>query len=282
MLSACVVDRWIAEGASSARRDALLLPDGWSSILSPTPLSQRMDRFLRGNLALAAECRAKTGADRTRERLIEAMESRRVAPHPSMAHRSGAHRLWLRTDSRPAVPPRGARVAGGDLSTVSGLDPRTPGAAAAPAARQPGSAPGTSPPSPRGPAPAGRSAAARPCAMASTGNPVVSTRCYQRPPMLWHTRNVQPLLPMRVQILHHEERPVGKHCDPAMDVEERPQAASSAASPCSPRSAGGQRRGLRRCLTHCFHPHHPCQNRRAGLSLARVMDVTGCEFCNCL
>ena len=36
---ACVVDRWISDGESSARRDSPLLPDGWSYTLSPKNLS---------------------------------------------------------------------------------------------------------------------------------------------------------------------------------------------------------------------------------------------------
>src|SRR5262249_16867067 len=84
------------------------------------------------------------------------MEGRRAAPHPSMAHRSRAHRLWPTADPRPAAPPRGTRVAGRHLSAVSELNPREIGAAAAPAAREPGRAPGPFLPSPRGPAPARR------------------------------------------------------------------------------------------------------------------------------
>src|SRR5256885_5914889 len=60
----------------------------------------------------------------------EAMEVLRAAIHPSMAHRSGAHRLW------PPAPARGAGVAGRDLSAVSRLHPRETRAAAAPAARE--------------------------------------------------------------------------------------------------------------------------------------------------
>jgi hypothetical protein len=71
------------------------------------------------------------------------MEVRDAAPHPSVAHRPGAHRL------RPAVPSCGAGVAGRHLSAVSGLDPLQTGAAAAPAAREPGRAAGTPPPWPR-------------------------------------------------------------------------------------------------------------------------------------
>ena len=52
-----------------------------------------------------------------REDLREAMEVLRAALHPSVAHRPGAHGL------RPAVPSRGAGVAGRHLSAVSGLDP---------------------------------------------------------------------------------------------------------------------------------------------------------------
>ena len=59
----------------------------------------------------------------------EALEVLRAALHPSMAHRSGAHRLW------PSAPPRGAGVAGGDLSAVSGLHPRETCAVAASAVR---------------------------------------------------------------------------------------------------------------------------------------------------
>jgi hypothetical protein len=70
----------------------------------------------------------------------EALEVLRAALHPSMAHRSGAHRLW------PSAPPRGAGVAGGDLSAVSGLHPRETRAVAASAAREPPRAPGPLPP----------------------------------------------------------------------------------------------------------------------------------------
>jgi hypothetical protein len=70
----------------------------------------------------------------------EAREVLRAALYPSMAHRARAHRLW------PPAPPRGAGVAGRDLSTMSRLDPRETGTAATPAAREPGSAPGLSPP----------------------------------------------------------------------------------------------------------------------------------------
>ena len=61
--------------------------------------------------------------------LREALEVLRVVRHPSMAHRSGAYRLW------PSAPPRGAGVAGGDLSAVSGLHPRETRAVAASAVR---------------------------------------------------------------------------------------------------------------------------------------------------
>src|SRR6266446_6725276 len=67
----------------------------------------------------------------THHAMREALEVLRAALHPSMAHRSGAHRLW------PSAPPRGAGVAGGDLSTVSGLHPRQTRAVAASAAREP-------------------------------------------------------------------------------------------------------------------------------------------------
>src|SRR5438874_327185 len=80
---------------------------------------------------------------RTRKALTGAREVRDAATHPSMAHRSGAYRLWPTADPRPTAPPRGARVAGRDLSAVSGLDPLETGAAAAPAAREPGRAIGT-------------------------------------------------------------------------------------------------------------------------------------------
>src|SRR4030095_8220366 len=61
----------------------------------------------------------------THRTMREALEVLRAALHPSMAHRSGAHRLW------PSAPPRGAGVAGGDLSAVSGLHPRENRAVAA-------------------------------------------------------------------------------------------------------------------------------------------------------
>ena len=59
----------------------------------------------------------------------EALEVLRVVLHPSMAHRSGAYCLW------PSAPACGARVAGGDLSAVSGLHPRETCAVAASAVR---------------------------------------------------------------------------------------------------------------------------------------------------
>src|SRR5262252_3348954 len=77
----------------------------------------------------------------------EAREVCRAALHPSMARRSGAHGLW------PPAPPRGAGVAGGDLSAVSGLHPRATRAAAAPAARALPRAAGAPPPRRRGPGP---------------------------------------------------------------------------------------------------------------------------------
>src|SRR5215471_3774077 len=79
-----------------------------------------------------------------------------------MDHRAGADRLWPTADPRPAAPPRGARVAGRDLSAVSGLNPLEIGTAAAPAAREPGRVAGRLPPWPRGPAPACRSDPALP------------------------------------------------------------------------------------------------------------------------
>src|SRR4030095_13779433 len=85
----------------------------------------------------------------THRALREALEVLRAALHPSMAHRSGAHRLW------PSAPPCGAGVAGGDLSAVSGLHPRETRAVAASAAREPPRAPGPLPPERRRPAPAG-------------------------------------------------------------------------------------------------------------------------------
>src|SRR5215467_16180183 len=85
----------------------------------------------------------------------EALEVLRAALHPSMAHRSGAHRLW------PSAPPRGAGVAGGDLSAVSGLHPRETRAAAAPAARELPRAAGAPPPRRRGPGPSCCSAQGR-------------------------------------------------------------------------------------------------------------------------
>src|SRR5215475_12144665 len=80
----------------------------------------------------------------------EAREVFRAAIHPSMARRSGAHGLW------PPAPPRGAGVAGGDLSAVSGLHPRETRAAAAPAARELPRAAGAPPPRRRGPGPSSR------------------------------------------------------------------------------------------------------------------------------
>src|ERR671939_1491187 len=65
----------------------------------------------------------------THRALREALEVLRAVLHPSMAHRSGAHRLW------PSAPPRGAGVAGGDLSAVSRLHPRETRAVAAAAVR---------------------------------------------------------------------------------------------------------------------------------------------------
>jgi len=85
----------------------------------------------------------------------EALEVLRAAHHPSMAHRSGAHRLW------PAAPLRGAGVAGGDLSAVSGLHPRETRAVAAAAAREPPRVPGPLPPERRCPGHAARSPPAR-------------------------------------------------------------------------------------------------------------------------
>ena len=61
--------------------------------------------------------------DRTRAALTAAMEVLDAATYPSMAHRPGAHRLWPTADPQPAAFPRGAGVAGCDLSAVSGLDP---------------------------------------------------------------------------------------------------------------------------------------------------------------
>src|SRR5262245_47526249 len=87
----------------------------------------------------------------THPAMREALEVLRAALHPSMAHRSGAHRLW------PAAPPRGAGVAGGDLSAVSGLHPRQTRAVAAAAARAPPRAPGPLPPERRCPGHADRS-----------------------------------------------------------------------------------------------------------------------------
>src|SRR5262249_11734156 len=117
-----------------------------------------------GAQTTAAWCRAGLCKGRTREGLTEAMESRSAAPHPSMAHRSRAHRLWPTADPRPAAPPHGAWVAGRHLSAVSGLDPCEIGAAAAPAAREPGRVPGPCLPEPRCPAPACRSDHALPLA----------------------------------------------------------------------------------------------------------------------
>src|SRR5215211_5924410 len=71
----------------------------------------------------------------THHAMREALEVLRAAFHPSLAHRSRAHRLW------PSAPPRGAGVAGGDLSAVSGLHPRETRAVAASAARDPPRAP---------------------------------------------------------------------------------------------------------------------------------------------
>src|SRR5215475_11007337 len=81
----------------------------------------------------------------THPAMREALEVLRAALHPSMAHRSGAHRLW------PAAPPRGAGVAGGDLSAVSGLHPRETRAGAAPATRASPRAAKTPPTGRRGP-----------------------------------------------------------------------------------------------------------------------------------
>jgi len=63
----------------------------------------------------AAGCRAGLEADCTREALTEAREIRRATPHPSMAHRSGAHRLWPTAAPWAAAPPGGAWVAGRHL-----------------------------------------------------------------------------------------------------------------------------------------------------------------------
>src|SRR4029450_13454891 len=76
----------------------------------------------------------------THHAMREALEVLRAALHPSMAHRSGAPRLW------PSAPPRGAGVAGGDLSAVSGFHPRETRAVAASAAREAPRAPGPRPP----------------------------------------------------------------------------------------------------------------------------------------
>jgi len=89
--------------------------------------------------------------------------------------------------------------------------------------------------------------------------------------MPWSKRGAHPLLQTRVKTLNHEVRPVFKRWYPDMEVEERPEATSSPASPCSPRSAGGQRRGLSRCPTHCLHHHQPRQNLLAVIPLSRVM-----------
>src|SRR4029453_3791783 len=86
----------------------------------------------------------------THHTMREALEVLRAALHPSIAHRSGAHRLW------PSAPPRGGGVAGGDLSAVSGLHPRETRAVAAAAAREPPRAPGPLPPEGRGAGPAAR------------------------------------------------------------------------------------------------------------------------------
>src|SRR4029434_8272422 len=87
----------------------------------------------------------------THHTMREALEVLRAALHPSMAHRSGAYRLW------PSALPRGAGVAGGDLSALSGLHPRETRAVAAAAAREPPRAPGSLPPERRCPGHADRS-----------------------------------------------------------------------------------------------------------------------------
>src|SRR5262245_19372370 len=87
----------------------------------------------------------------THRAMREVLEVLRAALHPSMAHRSGAHHRW------PVAPPRGAGVAGGDLSAVSGLHPRQTRAVAASAAREPPRAPGPLPPERRCPGYADRS-----------------------------------------------------------------------------------------------------------------------------
>jgi len=70
----------------------------------------------------------------------EALEVLRAALHPSMAYRAGVHRLW------PSAPPRGAGVAGGDLSAMSQLHPCETRAVAGPAAPESPPAPGPLPP----------------------------------------------------------------------------------------------------------------------------------------
>jgi hypothetical protein len=138
------------------------------------------------------------------------MESRSAAPHPPMAHRSGAHRLWPPADPRPAPPPRGARVAGRDLSAMSGLDPRETGTATAPAAREPGSAPGPSPPWSRWSAPPGCSDYALPLTAVLPGTPV-SLRRWWRPSA---TNRLSGAVPREGVEQHTPRRRASGRCEP--------------------------------------------------------------------
>ena len=155
--SAAVIHRVAAgtrHGGRARRPPEPATPDGrcaaaWAAVpLSPTPALDTPEGSTWAQTT-GAWCLAGLGDARPREALTEAMEIRSAATHPSMAHRSGADCLWPTADPRPAAPPRGARVAGRDLSAVSGLHPLETGAAAAPAAREPGRAAGTLPPWPR-------------------------------------------------------------------------------------------------------------------------------------
>ena len=175
----------------------------------------------------------------------EAREVFRAALHPSMARRSGAHGLW------PPAPPRGAGVAGGDLSAVSGLHPRETRAAAAAAVREPPRTAGPRPPERRGPGQAAAHRGPHARALSARGQRRLSARGVREAPRVLLT-----MAPEGWQRGAPDPRRVGRHRHrhapglPHAPVE-RPLT-----------SAGGLPRG-RRAVTACPRGRPPQKARPA-------------------